>query len=120
MLREALRSILKEPSTRKFPKAKVAAPTGFRGKQIFDNDLCVSCGLCARDCPANAIEMVDFEGKEKPVFHLDRCVFCYQCAESCPKDAIRASEIYEMAGFDRNDLSVRPAPSSSESEGAKR
>lgn len=120
MLREALRSILKEPFTRKFPKTNVIAPIGFRGKQIFDNNLCISCGLCARDCPANAIEMVDFGGKKKPIFHLDRCIFCYECAESCPKDAITASEIYDMAGFDKNDLSVKPNPSPSEPEEAKR
>jgi formate hydrogenlyase subunit 6/NADH:ubiquinone oxidoreductase subunit I len=64
--------------------------------------------------------MVDFEGKKKPIFHLDRCVFCYECAESCPKDAITASEIYDMAGFDKNDLLVKPNPSPSEPKEAKR
>jgi pyruvate ferredoxin oxidoreductase delta subunit len=32
----------------------------------FDYDLCKGCGICARECPLKAIEMVEFplEGRE--------------------------------------------------------
>ncbi len=108
MLKEVVSQIFKKPATRKYPEVKPEVPEGFRGRQIFDVDLCVSCGLCARDCPAKAIEMVDVEGKKRPLFHLDLCIFCYQCAESCPRNAIKTSGFFELASNNRYDLVIKP------------
>ncbi len=111
MLKEVISQIFKRPATRKYPEVKPEVPEGFRGRQIFDVDLCIGCGLCVRDCPAKAIEMMDFEGKKKPLFHLDLCIFCYQCAESCPRNAIKTSGFFELASTDRNDLVIKPQTS---------
>lgn len=108
ILKEVLSQIFRKPATRKYPKVRPEIPEGFRGKQIFDIDLCISCGLCARDCPSKAIEMVDVEGKKKPSFHLDLCIFCFQCAESCPRNAIKASGVFELASNNKYDLVVKP------------
>jgi formate hydrogenlyase subunit 6/NADH:ubiquinone oxidoreductase subunit I len=108
ILREVLSHVFKRPATQRYPEVKPKVPAGFRGRQIFDINLCISCGLCARDCPAKAIEMVDVEGKMRPLFHLDRCIFCYQCAESCPRNAIKSSEIFELASTNKSDLVVKP------------
>jgi len=108
MLKEVLSQILKKPATRRYPEVKTTVPEGFRGKQLFDINLCISCGLCARDCPAKAIEMVDVEGKKRPLFHLDLCIFCYQCAEGCPRNAITSSDNFELASTDKSDLVIRP------------
>ena len=114
MLKEVVSQILRKPATRKYPEVKPEVPDGFRGKQIFNLGLCISCGLCAGDCPAKAIEMVDVEGKKAPLFHLDRCVFCYQCAESCPRNAIEPSRIFELASADKDALVVEPKPKPSD------
>jgi formate hydrogenlyase subunit 6/NADH:ubiquinone oxidoreductase subunit I len=108
MLKEVVSQILRTPATQKYPIVKPKVPEGLRGKQIFDINLCISCGLCASDCPAKAIEMVVVEGKKRPLFHLDRCVFCYQCAESCPRNAIKDSAFYELSSTDKHDLVIRP------------
>jgi len=108
ILKEVLVHLFKKPATRKYPEEKPHVPTGFRGRQVFDISLCISCGLCARDCPAKAIEMVEVDGKLRPLFHLDRCIFCYQCAESCPRNAIKSSEIFELASTNKSDLVVKP------------
>lgn len=108
MFKEALIHVFRKPATQKYPEVKLDVPDGFRGRQIFNIKLCVSCGLCARDCPAKAIEMVDVEGKKRPLFHLDLCIFCYQCAESCPRNAIKASGIFELASTNKSDLVVKP------------
>ena len=49
---------------------------------ITDN--CVSCGTCAVNCPAEAIDM----GDDKYVIDQDKCVSCGTCKENCPADAI--------------------------------
>jgi NADH-quinone oxidoreductase subunit I len=107
-LKEVFYQIFKKPATQKYPEVKPKVPDDFRGRQIFDIDLCISCGLCFRDCPAKAIEMVEVEGKKKPLFHLDLCIFCYQCAESCPRNAIKTSGFFELASTDKCDLVVKP------------
>ncbi|XES78526.1 MAG: 4Fe-4S binding protein [Candidatus Bathyarchaeia archaeon] len=108
MFRRVLSSIFTKPATGKYPFVKCEPAEGFRGKQIFDINLCVSCGLCSRDCPAKAIEMVEVDGKKRPMFMLDRCVFCYQCAESCPRNAIKSTDIFELATTDKSSLVIKP------------
>lgn len=48
-------------------------------------DTCIGCGLCARNCPAIAIEMRD----KHPVWIKDMCALCFRCLHSCPKFAIQ-------------------------------
>lgn len=49
---------------------------------------CVACGLCAGECPVDAIS----EGEEIYVIDPDLCTDCGSCAEVCPNDAIEAQE----------------------------
>jgi formate hydrogenlyase subunit 6/NADH:ubiquinone oxidoreductase subunit I len=119
MLKEVLSHVFKKPATGKYPFVKAEVPEGFRGKQVFDITLCISCGLCSRDCPAKAIEMVEVDGKRRPLFHLDLCIFCYQCAESCPRNAIKSSLIFELASTDKSDLVVKPQTSPQKASGAE-
>ena len=56
--------------------------TGARG---VDTDKCIGCGLCAKKCPVQAIEIQD----KRPVWVKDRCVMCLGCLHHCPKFAIQ-------------------------------
>jgi formate hydrogenlyase subunit 6/NADH:ubiquinone oxidoreductase subunit I len=100
--------VFKKPATTKYPYVKPKLADNYRGQLQLDNKLCIGCGLCRRDCPGGAIEMVDFYGKKRPQFRLDKCLFCYQCAESCPKKAIKGSAIYELATTDKASLVIKP------------
>ena len=51
----------------------------------IDPDKCKGCTLCARTCPAGAIEG---KVKEPHVIHLDKCIKCGACMEKCRFGAI--------------------------------
>ena len=97
-----------KPATAGYPFTKLQVQDNFRGQMQLDYKLCIGCGMCHRDCPGKAIEMVEFYGKKRPQFRLDKCLFCYQCAESCPKKAIKKSCIYELATTDKASLVIKP------------
>lgn len=46
-------------------------------------DECISCGVCADECPANAIS----EGESIYTVDTNECTDCGSCAEVCPVDA---------------------------------
>lgn len=56
-----------------------------RTSHFWVEDGCIGCGLCARKCPVQAIEM----RTKKPVWVKDKCVMCLGCLHRCPKFAIQ-------------------------------
>ncbi len=65
----------------------------------FVRQLCIGCGVCARNCPSDAITMSFVPpGPERdptptvrayPEVDPDRCIRCLCCQELCPNDAVR-------------------------------
>lgn len=46
-------------------------------------DSCISCGVCAAECPVSCIT----EGDGKFVIDADSCIDCGNCANVCPVGA---------------------------------
>lgn len=108
MLKDMFYCIFKKPFTQEYPAVRVEVAAGFRGRHILDPEKCISCGLCERDCPSKAIELVEVSGDKMPMFCLDRCIFCYQCVESCPRNAIQMSTDFELSTTNKEDMVVKP------------
>ena len=80
-----------KPAEAKPAEAKAEAPAAEvkprdDGKPVSDPSKCVYCTLCAKKCPAGAIE-VDRANKTWKLDE-DKCVARGTCAETCPKKCI--------------------------------
>lgn len=106
-LKITITQILRPKFTRQYPEEQWRPSAAFRGGPVLiqENDVerCVACGLCARVCPALAIEVQGSETelwKERcPVkfeINMLRCIFCGFCEEVCPEEAIVMSKDFEL------------------------
>jgi len=58
----------------------------------IDQDKCIGCGMCAKNCPANCIEKTDYVAPGKKLhayqIHATNCVKCGTCLFNCKFHAI--------------------------------
>jgi formate hydrogenlyase subunit 6/NADH:ubiquinone oxidoreductase subunit I len=110
MLKDVIRSFFQGPVTEKYPFEKKPAPTRLRGRLNWDPEKCTGCGLCAKDCPSNALEviMIDRAKRELVIrYHLDRCTFCAQCVQSCRFKCLEMSnDQWEMAALNKEAFTI--------------
>lgn len=62
-------------------------------KAFYASDACNGCGLCAQNCPAATIVLVN----GKPVWG-QRCYQCLRCIHQCPQRAIQYGKATETRG----------------------
>ena len=102
-----LKQMFKPKFTRQYPEERWIPEGSYRGRPVLvqeeDGERCVACGLCARVCPALAIEVRAAEtDKEKERYpekfeiNMLRCIYCGFCEEVCPEEAIVMSKDYEL------------------------
>ena len=94
MLRDVVESALRKPATESYPVERRTPPARLRGRLYWDMSRCSGCKLCVKDCPANAIEIIDIDRKNKRFvmrYHMDRCTYCGQCVVNCRFDCLSIS-----------------------------
>lgn len=87
-----LKSLVTKPETICYPAVSKPAAKGLKGHIAVDMHQCILCGMCARVCPANAIEVDRGAG----TWSIDpfRCVQCGACTRNCPKDCLEMEPTY--------------------------
>ncbi|UCD91969.1 MAG: 4Fe-4S binding protein [Methanobacteriota archaeon] len=65
----------------------------------LDEETCIGCKRCSRECPTRCIVMIPGKKmrKDKPIenpkFDYTKCIGCGTCAEICPSDSLLMEEI---------------------------
>ena len=111
MLSDITVSLFRKPATQYYPFQKLEAPTRLRGAlQFVNREACTGCGMCAKDCPAKALEVIVLDKAAKRfviAYQEDRCTFCAQCVASCNHACLVMSDHeWELAGFTRGGFLV--------------
>lgn len=67
-------------------KNHIRCSTHLKGKEVRQvcKVGCIGCGICAKNCPVDAIEMKD----NLAVMIYDKCINCQICSEKCPMKTI--------------------------------
>ncbi|RKY19273.1 MAG: hypothetical protein DRQ55_10995 [Planctomycetota bacterium] len=85
-----------------YPHERREMPPTYRGLHILEQDKCIDCGLCAKACPVDCIEIeAEHHGRvlEWAKFTIDykKCIFCELCIPPCPVKCIHMTSEYELA-----------------------
>ena len=87
----------------------------FRGSVVMIHDEnnehnCTGCSMCERACPNGSISVLNTKnsaGKKvlgRYIYRLSQCTFCNLCIEACPFGAIEMGKEFELAVYDRKQL----------------
>ncbi|MFQ6861026.1 MAG: nitroreductase family protein [Beduini sp.] len=63
----------------------------------IDKNLCIGCGQCIKDCPANNIALIN----KKAHIKQQQCIKCGHCTAICPKKAV------SMTGFNEPPIEFK-------------
>jgi formate hydrogenlyase subunit 6/NADH:ubiquinone oxidoreductase subunit I len=110
MLWDMVESLFRSPVTQKYPFERLDAPERLRGKLVWNPEKCTGCGLCNKDCPSDAIELITIDKATKRFvvrYHMDRCTYCAQCVQNCRFKCMGMSnEQWELASLNKEPFTI--------------
>lgn len=110
MLKDVLQSLWQRPFTEKYPFEKRPPSERLRGKLHYDPEKCTGCCLCSMECPADALELITLDKKEKRFvlrYHVDRCTYCAQCVQNCRFSCLEMSpDEWELAATTKEPFTI--------------
>ena len=95
MFLDVFKALFSKPATIPYPFTRKPAPSEFRGIVEWNEELCIGCMMCDKDCPSNAIDFIVLDRKEKRFvmnYRYDICTYCAQCVASCRPKAVSLND----------------------------
>ena len=86
------KSLFKKPATLMYPVVQREWQERTRGSIDLYSEACILCGICARRCPADAIEVDRKAGTW--TIHRMQCIQCGECVAACPKKCLGMNNQY--------------------------
>ncbi|EKQ57903.1 MULTISPECIES: nitroreductase family protein [unclassified Clostridium] len=73
---------------------------------IVDNEKCIGCGLCVKDCFPKAIKVADGKAEVKNIM----CMKCGHCIAVCPKGAVSTDEynMEDVKEYNEAEFKIEP------------
>lgn len=104
-----IRNLLKGPATEAFPFGDTVTPKKMRGRIAFDPNSCALCRVCARVCPAGAIQFEKAQGGLQFNLWHNSCVFCGLCALYCESEGLQSTNDWHLSHVqsEKYDLAIR-------------
>ncbi len=110
MISDVIHSLFQAPVTQKYPFVRSETPQRLRGKLTWEAERCSACQLCAKECPANALQVITIDRTNRRYvmqYKMDRCTFCAQCVLNCRFKCIEmAADDWELAALDKKAFTV--------------
>ena len=94
-----LKNLFRKPATVGYPYEPARYPERMRGHVEIRIEDCITCGLCMRSCPSQAIQ-VDRKAGTWTISRFD-CVQCGSCVNVCPKKCLTMASGYTAPGTAR-------------------
>lgn len=107
----------REIVTVQYPKEKLPIPALYRGRLVNDVPRCVSCDLCAQNCPPGCITVKWETGPDKKriltKYEIDMtiCLYCGLCTEVCPTECLTMDGGYEYSSAKKEEIAFTYAVS---------
>jgi len=92
MTKTAIKTLFSRPVTILYPAQPAKKTPLSRGHVVNDGSRCISCGICMKKCPSQAILLE----KEAKTWQIDRfrCVVCNSCVDTCPPKCLSMDTQY--------------------------
>ena len=105
-----MKNLFSKPVTKNYPEQPAVYPERSRGHVEIEIDKCISCSLCAKNCPSGCITVDRKEG----TWTINRfdCIACGYCTLKCPKNCLQLKPGYQTPMSEKTCESFRkPKPS---------
>ena len=99
IIENIVKNAVSKPYTSNYPFTPYQHFPGTRADVTWDSTKCILCGLCARSCPADCIDVQ--KEKEQIVYLNTQCIRCGYCVRVCPTNAISQNEVYTKPSKER-------------------
>ncbi len=102
MTKTVLKNLFSRPATLMYPVKPAKKTDATRGHVKIDPTKCITCRICQRKCPTQAI-CVDVKEKTWEIDQM-RCVVCAVCVDTCPTKSLTMDNQYRPAMTTRGGL----------------